>query len=123
MIGGNAVLPIFDNGSCELYQSSYPDGSTAKRLALLRQQARATGGEYEARKMTTGWQPSCSCDREDTIPCLVLDCFAGSGTVCVVAQKLGRRAVGLDLSGAYLKLAAKRLEPLSLPLAENRRPL
>jgi DNA modification methylase len=31
------------------------------------------------------------------------------GTACYVAKELGRRAVGIDLSAAYLDLAAKRL--------------
>ena len=50
------------------------------------------------------------------MPCLVLDPFAGSGTVGVVAQKLGRHAVSRDLSEAYLKLAVRRLEGVPLPL-------
>lgn len=40
---------------------------------------------------------------------LVLDPFAGSGTTCAVAQRLGRRAVGVDLSADYLELAVKRM--------------
>lgn len=44
------------------------------------------------------------------------DPFIGSGTVAVVAQKLGRRAVGVDLNEAYLELAMKRIGALSLPL-------
>ena len=34
------------------------------------------------------------------IPATVLDPFVGSGTTCAVAQKLGRRSVGLDASPA-----------------------
>ena len=47
---------------------------------------------------------------------LVLDPFSGAGTTCLVAQKLGRRAVGVDLSEAYTRLAIKRLEAMPLPL-------
>lgn len=39
---------------------------------------------------------------------LVLDPFAGSGTVGLVAQRLGRRAVLVDLSGEYLEQAKRR---------------
>ena len=74
------------------------------------------GEEQIAAYQTVGWEPTCACGREDTQPCLVLDPFAGSGTVPVVAQKLGCHAVGLDLSEAYLNLAVRRLEGVPLPL-------
>ncbi len=46
----------------------------------------------------------------------VLDPFAGSGTVAYVAQRLGRRAIGIDLSGEYLALAEKRMRGQTLPM-------
>ncbi len=57
---------------------------------------------------TIGWSPSCSHDLPP-IPATCLDPFAGSGTVGVVAQALGRNFVGLDLSAEYLKLATQRI--------------
>ena len=39
---------------------------------------------------------------------VVLDIFAGSGTVCAVASRLGRNSVGIELNEEYLKLARKR---------------
>jgi DNA modification methylase len=65
---------------------------------------------------TTGWRPTCDCGHEETTPATVLDPFAGSGTVAYVAQRLGRRSIGIDLSAEYLELAAKRLEGLALPM-------
>jgi hypothetical protein len=44
---------------------------------------------------------------------IVLDCFAGSGTTAVVAEKLGRRWIGCDASAIALHAARKRL--LALP--------
>lgn len=83
-------------------ESAYDKKSTAGRLALLRQAARKNGGEYTNSKRLLGWQPACACDAGDPVPCLVLDPFAGSGTTLMVARSLGRDAVGLDLSYAYL---------------------
>lgn len=40
---------------------------------------------------------------------VILDPFAGSGTVGVVAQKFGRQFIGIELNPEYVKLAEKRL--------------
>ena len=40
---------------------------------------------------------------------LVLDCFLGSGTTAVVAQKLGRQFIGSDASFEYIEFALERL--------------
>ena len=57
---------------------------------------------------TIGWRPTCDHDAEP-VPCTVLDPFAGSGTVGVVALRHGRRFVGLDLSRAYCEMARRRI--------------
>lgn len=111
--------------------SAYGKGSTAHRLALLRQAAREDGGEYQQDVRTTGWQPSCFCGTEhpipqaeldadptlmddfeieafQLIPCTVLDPFMGSGTTLAVAKSLGRRAIGVDVSEEYCAMAVKR---------------
>ena len=54
-----------------------------------------------------GWEASCKCNAEK-VPCVVLDPFAGSGTTCAVASRLGRDSIGIELSEEYLKLARKR---------------
>lgn len=40
---------------------------------------------------------------------LVLDCFAGSGTTLIAAEKLGRRWIGIDNSRIAVDVAQKRL--------------
>jgi site-specific DNA-methyltransferase (adenine-specific) len=42
--------------------------------------------------------------------CIVLDPFSGAGTVPLVARKLGRHGVGLDLNLKYVYQARKRLD-------------
>ncbi|MDZ4159318.1 MAG: site-specific DNA-methyltransferase, partial [Anaerolineaceae bacterium] len=42
---------------------------------------------------------------------IVLDPFNGVGTTTVVAQKLGRKFVGIDISQEYCDVAQKRLKP------------
>ena len=81
------------------------------------QTRKLSGAEYnrQARTQTLGWRSSCSC-RAPTVPCTVLDPFAGSGTTGVVAQKLGRRAILCEASLDYCELAKKRLEKVPLPL-------
>lgn len=46
----------------------------------------------------------------------ILDPFVGSGTTCVAAKKLRRRAVGIDSSEEYLSIAQNRLENEEVPL-------
>jgi len=41
---------------------------------------------------------------------IVLDPFMGSGTTAVVAGRLGRNFLGIDLSAEYVELAARRLQ-------------
>jgi DNA modification methylase len=48
----------------------------------------------------------------------VLDPFLGSGTTALVARRLGRSCVGIELNEDYARLAARRLQQLSL-LAEG----
>lgn len=45
---------------------------------------------------------------------LVFDPFAGVGTSCVVAKKLGRNYIGIEIEDEYCALAAKRLELANL---------
>ena len=64
----------------------------------------------ERRDKTTGWRQACTCPPAEPVPCLVLDPFAGAGTVGLVARRLGRRAIGLDLSLPYCRLARARID-------------
>jgi DNA modification methylase len=45
---------------------------------------------------------------------VVLDPFMGSGTTALVARKLGRKSIGIELNPVYAALCAKRLQQQSL---------
>jgi hypothetical protein len=73
----------------------------------------ATSGSYDVRmgpsvhSQTTGWRPTCAHEAEP-VPAVVLDPFAGSGTVGMVARWRGRRSILIDLKAEYLALARLR---------------
>jgi DNA modification methylase len=57
---------------------------------------------------TLGWAPTCAC-APTPVPCVVLDPFAGAGTVGLVADRLGRDAILIDLSPTYAAMAERRI--------------
>ena len=42
---------------------------------------------------------------------IVLDPFMGAGTTALVALKLNRRFIGIEINAAYIKIANKRIKP------------
>jgi len=62
----------------------------------------------ESTTKTIGWLPPCSCSC-DPVPAVVLDPFFGAGTTGLVAKKLGRRFIGIELNEAYIDMAQKRI--------------
>jgi len=62
-----------------------------------------------ARAETKGWQPTCRRHDAAPVPCTVLDPFAGSGTVGLVALRHGRRFVGIELNPQYVEMARRRI--------------
>jgi len=90
-------------------ESQYQVGTTANRLALLRQASRERGSEYASQSSTIGWLPTCECGTQETEPCRVLDPFSGAGTTALVAERLGLDSIGIDTSAEYIALAEARL--------------
>jgi DNA modification methylase len=64
---------------------------------------------------TLGWEVGCKCGvgEEDLVPSVVLDCFAGTGTVGVVALDYGRHFWGIDLNCDYLEMSERRTAPMA----------
>jgi hypothetical protein len=54
-----------------------------------------------------GWSASCACSA-DVVPATVLDPFAGAGTTLLVADRLQRNAIGIELNAAYTTMAMDR---------------
>jgi DNA modification methylase len=75
-------------------------------------------GYMQAReRLTKGWQPSCTCDERLTgiekpsnEPCTVLDPFGGAGTTGLVADRLGRNALLIELNPEYADMATRRIQ-------------
>lgn len=69
--------------------------------------ARILAGMHE--KVTTGWLPSCKCEAA-VVSCTVLDPFGGAGTTALVADRLQRNAIIIELNESYASMARRRIE-------------
>lgn len=86
-----------------------------------RREAAHAPGDMPTKVDSTGWAPTmrttdqfapgCRCGGDaERRPGVVLDPFAGSGTTLLVAQRLGRDAVGIEMKPEYLEIARRRIE-------------
>lgn len=75
----------------------------------------ADSGDYDIRMgpsvstRTVGWEPSCACGL-DPVPDVVVDPFGGAGTTGLVAERLGRDSVLIELNESYSHMAKARIE-------------
>jgi len=58
---------------------------------------------------TTGWSPSCACDAGEPVPQTVLDPFSGAGTTGLVADRLGRHYIGVEINPEYVTMSEARI--------------
>lgn len=77
-----------------------------------RYKASVVGNRDPQRHITTtaylGWEPGCNCGCPDILPSVIIDPFAGAGTVGLVARRLGRSFIGIELKSEYASIAATR---------------
>ncbi|MAG45100.1 hypothetical protein CL633_04420 [bacterium] len=69
--------------------------------------------KLNAIRKTIGWT-KCQCKNPKYEAGICLDPFMGSGTTALVARKLGRQYLGIELSAEYLKIIKKRLAQQTL---------
>jgi DNA modification methylase len=82
--------------------------SVSPRSSGNRDRNDADAGRTKRSTRTLGWRPTCSCGETDTRPCVVLDPFGGAGTTALVALRLNRDAILIELNPAYTEMARDR---------------
>jgi DNA modification methylase len=88
----------------DLKGSAFDRGKTRDRDGGDRTQA---GDRYKTQ--IVGWSPSCDCGLAE-VPCTVLDPFGGAGTTGLVADRLKRSAILIELNPEYADMARKRIQ-------------
>lgn len=72
----------------------------------------------EKRVATLGWKAGCQCNADTRIPCTVLDPFSGAGTTGVVAERFGRKYIGIELNPDYAAMSERRIDS-TMPLLKD----
>jgi DNA modification methylase len=89
--------------------------NSGRRIGENRNHQREATGRHDdcfPTTRTTGWRPGCNCAGlfdQKPIPCTVLDPFAGAGTTGLVAARLGRNFIGIELNQEYADIAMRRI--------------
>lgn len=104
-----------------LYQgSSEKDAGDVWEIPVINPMARErTGYPTQKPELLLDWVIRSSSGAGD----LVLDAFAGSGTTCAVAEKLGRRWVGIDCGKLAIYTIQKRMLTLRTGIGHKGGPL
>lgn len=88
--------------------------STGKRFDMRRNgPSNEQGGEGLPRlnrvDETLGWEQGCACTPLEPVAATVLDPFGGAGTTALVADRLVRHAILIELSESYAAMAERRI--------------
>jgi len=81
-------------------------GASGRLQTALRRKA----GVAAHRVQTVGWEASCRHGEDRVVPAIVLDPFSGSGTTGVMARRLGRRYIGIELNPEYVEMSRQRID-------------
>jgi DNA modification methylase len=84
-----------------------------KKALLLNQsgQRNDLGSSFQTKQIEFIGYSDCGCNAGFS-PGIVLDPFMGSGTTAVVAKKLGRNYIGIEINPDYVKMAEKRINAI-----------
>ncbi len=101
----------------EITSSYDTEGRTTNGPRSLERRHEKPGFEVRAVKntQTTGWRPTCECDAA-VVPATILDPFGGSGTTGLVADRLQRNAILIELNPDYAAMAQRRIAADAVPL-------
>ena len=98
-------------GWCPTCDCYLPGQSDWPKLPKIKDAKHPT--KVEEKKIAACWRKRLKLIEQykehPVVPCTVLDPFVGSGTSGVVAAKLGRDFIGIDLNHHYVKMAKKRI--------------
>jgi len=56
------------------------------------------------------YRPTCICGCRESVPCTVLDPFAGIGTTLQTARQLGLNSIGVELNPVYCEIARESIQ-------------
>lgn len=89
-----------------------PDVSSAKGVRTNMDESSRWSGSQRGSTVTVtaSWKPTCNCEVNTPVPATVLDPFGGSGTVGLVADRMQRDAILIELSREYGEMARSRIE-------------
>lgn len=97
-------------GATTIAELGYDTHQLAEGKGMLNTSRSWKGGDVPvATYKTIGWLPSCQCGDLKPVPGIILDPFFGAGTTGLVAKKLGRHFIGIELNEAYIGMAQKRV--------------
>lgn len=65
---------------------------------------------YKRQIESDTYEKACACNTVRVAPAMVLDPFAGAGTVPLVCRRLGRACLGIEPNLSYIEIAETRLE-------------
>ena len=113
---GEGRAPVTDKQLVDVWHDKPVEGSRYAGEAYTNQEHQnphKLAGQFPRFGRTaatiTGYACACPDTTAPSAPGVVLDPFAGTGTVPMVARALGRTGIGVDLSGDYLRLARWRV--------------